>query len=79
MHLVQHGVAFKVVQTYLGHKDAASTEVYTKVFALAVGAQYGVRFSMAIREARELIGGEITMCNVTRGLAKSASTANGEF
>lgn len=56
MHLVQHGVAFKIVQTYMGHKDAASTEVYTKVFALDVGAQYGVRFSMATSDARALIG-----------------------
>ncbi|HEN3637306.1 TPA: tyrosine-type recombinase/integrase [Yersinia enterocolitica] len=61
MHLVQHGVAFKIVQTYMGHKDAASTEVYTKVFALDVGAEYGVRFSMATSDARALIAGTGTL------------------
>ncbi|AVX40702.1 tyrosine-type recombinase/integrase [Yersinia massiliensis] len=55
MHLVQSGVAFKVVQTFMGHKDAASTEVYTRIFALDVGAQYGVRFSMAAADAMALV------------------------
>ncbi|CDH08150.1 hypothetical protein XBO1_930001 [Xenorhabdus bovienii str. oregonense] len=39
----------------MGHKDASSTEVYTKIFALDVGAQYGVRFSMAPADAMALV------------------------
>ncbi|MEN4605385.1 tyrosine-type recombinase/integrase [Pantoea agglomerans] len=47
MHLVQQ----KVIQTLMGHKDAKSTEWYTRVFALDVTRQLGVRFSMDADEA----------------------------
>lgn len=46
MNLIQHGVPLKVVQAYAGHARLTSTEVYTKIFALDVGRQYDVRFSL---------------------------------
>ncbi|MBK0004263.1 tyrosine-type recombinase/integrase [Erwinia sp. S43] len=55
MHLVQHQVPQKVIQTLMGHKDAKSTEWYTRVFALDVTRQLGVRFSMDAVEARALL------------------------
>ena len=55
MHLVQHQVPQKVIQTLMGHKDAKSTEWYTRVFALDVTRQLGVRFSMDGGEARALL------------------------
>lgn len=55
MHLVQHQVPQKVIQTLMGHKDAKSTEWYTRVFALDVTRQLGVRFSMETAEARALL------------------------
>lgn len=41
----------------MGHKDAKSTEWYTRVFALDVTRQLGVRFSMDAAEARALLPG----------------------
>lgn len=55
MHLVQHQVPQKVIQTLMGHKDAKSTEWYTRVFALDVTRQLGVRFSMDPDEAGRLL------------------------
>jgi len=55
MHLVQHQVPQKVIQTLMGHKDAKSTEWYTRVFALDVTRQLGVRFSMDTQEAIHLL------------------------
>lgn len=55
MHLVQHQVPQKVLQTMLGHRDAKSTEWYTRVFALDVTRQLGVRFSMNAGDAREML------------------------
>jgi integrase len=55
MHLVQHQVPQKVIQTLMGHKDAKSTELYTRVFALDVTRQLGVRFSMDAQEASRLL------------------------
>lgn len=55
MHLVQHQVPQKVIQTLMGHKDAKSTEWYTRVFALDVTRQLGVRFSMDPGEASRLL------------------------
>lgn len=55
MRLVQHQVLQKVIQTLMGHKNAKSTEWYTRVFALDVTRQLGVRFSMDAGEARELL------------------------
>lgn len=46
MHLIQHAVPLKVVQAYAGHARLESTERYTRVFALDVGRQFGVRFSV---------------------------------
>jgi len=54
-HLVQHQVPQKVVQTLMGHKEAKSTEWYTRVFALDVTRQLGVRFSMDPHEASQLL------------------------
>lgn len=51
MHLVPQ----KVIQTMMGHKDAKSTEWYTRVFALDVTRQLGVRFSIGDDEARRLL------------------------
>ncbi|MFA3763126.1 tyrosine-type recombinase/integrase [Yersinia sp. 2466 StPb PI] len=55
MHLIQHSVPLKVVQAFMGHKELKSTEVYTKVFTLEVGQQFGVKFSMNADDARRLI------------------------
>ncbi|MDI6539702.1 tyrosine-type recombinase/integrase [Pantoea ananatis] len=55
MHLVQHQVPQKVIQTLMGHKDAKSTEWYTGVFALNVTRQLGVRFTMDADEAGQLV------------------------
>jgi len=55
MHLVQHQVPQKVIQGMMGHKDAKSTEWYTRVFALDVTRQLGVRFSMDAGDARRLL------------------------
>ncbi|MBA8867214.1 integrase [Pantoea agglomerans] len=55
MHLVQHQVPQKVIQTLMGHKDVKSTEWYTRVFALDVTRQLGVRFSMDPDEAGQLL------------------------
>lgn len=51
MHLLQHHVPPKVLQAYLGHAESKSTEIYTRVFALDVGRQYGVAFSMPVADA----------------------------
>jgi len=48
MHLIQNHVPLKVVQTYMGHTDAASTEIYTRVFALDVGFARQVRFTVPV-------------------------------
>jgi len=55
MHLVQQQVPQKVIQILMGHKEAKSTEWYTRVFALDVTRQLGVRFSMGDDEARRLL------------------------
>nr|WP_316250825.1 tyrosine-type recombinase/integrase [Pantoea agglomerans] len=55
MYLVQHQVPQKVIQTLMGQKDAKSTEWYTRVFALDVTRQLGVRFSMDPHEASQLL------------------------
>lgn len=55
MHLVQHLVPQKVIQTLISHKDAKSTEWYTRMFALDVTRQLGVRFSMDVHEASRLL------------------------
>ena len=55
MHLVQHQVPQKVIQTLMGHRDAKSTEWYTRVFALDVTRRLGVRFSMDAAEALTLL------------------------
>ncbi|WP_426472799.1 tyrosine-type recombinase/integrase [Escherichia marmotae] len=46
MHLIQHRVPLKVVQAFLGHRELSSTEVYTRVFALDVGRQFDVQFTV---------------------------------
>ena len=55
MHLVQHGVPKKVIQSMMGHRDGKSTEWYTQVMALDVTRQLGVRFSMSPEDARALV------------------------
>lgn len=55
MHLMQHGVPKKVIQSMMGHKDEKSTEWYTQVMALDVTRQIDVRFSMMPEEARALV------------------------
>ena len=55
MHIVQHQVPQKVIQTLMGHKDVKSTEWYTRVFALDVTRQLGVRFTMDPAEASRLL------------------------
>lgn len=64
MHLVQHQVPQKVIQMLMGHKDAKSTEWYTRVFALDVTRQLGVRFSMDPGEAAQLL---LQGCGVSWG------------
>lgn len=54
MHLIQYRVPLKVVQSYMGHAEIASTEVYTKVFALDVGSQREVRFTVPVGEVQAL-------------------------
>lgn len=56
MHLIQNHVPLKVVQSYMGHTEASSTEVYTKVFALDVGYQRGVRFTVPVNGMDLLTG-----------------------
>ena len=51
MHLVQHQVPQKIIQTLMRHKDAKSTEWYMRAFALDVTRQLGVRSSMDPQEA----------------------------
>lgn len=55
MNLINNHVPLKVVQAYMGHKGLSSTEVYTKVFALDVGRQYEVQFSMPVENAIQLM------------------------
>lgn len=55
MHPVQHQVPQKIIQTLIGHKDAKSTEWYTRVFALDVTRQLGVRFTIDADEAGPLL------------------------
>lgn len=55
MHLVQHPVPQKLIKTLMGHKHAKSTEWYTRVFALDVIRQLGMRFSMDPGEASRLL------------------------
>lgn len=65
MHLVQHGVPKKVIQSMMGNRDGKSTEWYTQVMALDVTLQLGVRFSMSPEDARALVmphGGAIAIC-----------------
>ncbi len=57
MHLIQNHVPMKVVQAYMGHTDAASTEIYTKVFALDVGYQRAVRFTVPVPQGGLLRNG----------------------
>ncbi|MCU7369278.1 site-specific integrase [Pantoea stewartii] len=54
-YLVKHQVQHKIIQILMGHKDAKSTEWYTRVFAQDVTRQLGVRFSMDPDEAGLLI------------------------
>ena len=56
MHLIQHQVPMKVVQAYMGHRELSSTEIYTKIFALDVGQQYGVSFSIPLDAVASLLG-----------------------
>jgi len=44
-----------VVQSLLGHNSIKSTEIYTRVFALDVAAQYRVQFSMPGKEAVSML------------------------
>ncbi|WP_237165046.1 tyrosine-type recombinase/integrase [Pantoea agglomerans] len=55
MHLVQHQVPQKGIKTLMGHKDAKSTEWYTRVFALDVTRQLRVRFFIDPHEASRLL------------------------
>lgn len=55
MYLVQHQVPQKVIQTLMGHKHAKSTEWYSRVFALDITCQLGVRFYMDPQEASRLL------------------------
>lgn len=50
MHLIQYRVPLKVVQSYMGHAEIASTEVYT----LDVGYQREVRFTVPVGEVQAL-------------------------
>lgn len=51
MHLLYAGIPLKALQSLMGHKNAKSTEVYTKVFALDVAARHRVQFQMPGNEA----------------------------
>lgn len=55
IHLAQPQVPLMVIQTLTGHKDAKSTEWYTRVFALDMTRKLGVRFSMNAGEARAFL------------------------
>ena len=60
MHLIQSHIPLKVVQAYMGHKELSSTEVYTRIFALDVGANYGVCFSLPVDQATHLLSTSCT-------------------
>lgn len=55
MHLLYNRVHPKILQSFMGHRDYKSTEIYTRVFALDVAGQIGVRFGMISDEARALL------------------------
>ncbi len=45
-----------ILQSFMGHRDYKSTEIYTRVFALDVAGQLGVRFEMTPEHALQLLG-----------------------
>lgn len=51
MHLLYNRVHPKILQSFMGHRDYKSTEIYTRVFALDVAGQLGVRFEMTPEQA----------------------------
>lgn len=55
MHLLYNRVHPKILQSFMGHRDYKSTEIYTRVFALDVAAQLGVRFDMSAEQAMLLL------------------------
>lgn len=56
MHLLYSRVHPKIVQSFMGHRDYKSTEIYTRVFALDVAGQLGVKFEMTPEQAMKLLG-----------------------
>lgn len=44
MHLIFHGVPLKVIQAYLGHKQSASTDIYTRIFTLDAMMHFEISF-----------------------------------
>ena len=44
MHLIFNGVPLKVIQAYLGHKKASSTDIYTKIFTLDAMMHFDISF-----------------------------------
>lgn len=44
MHLIFHGVPVKVIQSYLGHKKSASTDIYTRIFTLDAMLHFDISF-----------------------------------
>lgn len=55
MHLLYNRVHPKILQSFMGHRDYKSTEIYTRVFALDVAGQLGVRFEMTPEHALQLL------------------------
>lgn len=55
MHLLYNRVHPKILQSFMGHRDYKSTEIYTRVFALDVAGQLGVRFEMSPEQALQLL------------------------
>ncbi|MNL59927.1 Tyrosine recombinase XerD [compost metagenome] len=55
MHLLYSRVHPKILQSFMGHRDYKSTEIYTRVFALDVAGQLGVRFEMTPEQALQLL------------------------
>ncbi|WP_254185914.1 site-specific integrase [Pantoea sp. B270] len=64
MHLIQHTVPQKVIQTLMGLKYAKSAEWYTRVFALDITRQLGVPLSMEADEAAQQL---LPCAGVSRG------------
>ena len=55
MHMLYQGTPLKVLQGLMGLEKGESTEVYTRVFALAIVANRQVQFTLSTQDALTMI------------------------